>query len=600
MTYFIDFEPIGRRGECKEGNSLLESARSLGIDLVNICGGEGNCGTCLIQVLEGTVSQIEDSEREYISDAKLSQGYRLACRANPISDCKVRVLAESLSTRQRTQVEGQEVPVSPEPVARAYFLELSSPSLDDLRSDEARISEKLASVYSLSEIGFDFALLGDLSTVLRENNWRIKAIVHGNEVIAVLPEKGKSLGVAVDLGTTKIAMYLMELETGQTLTSRGLMNPQISYGEDIMTRMSAAQTDPDLARHFQEIIVQALNEAITEMCAECKQLPGQIVNLVVVGNTAMHHLFLGFPVRQLGRAPYVPEVSSALDIKARDLGLKVAPGAFVHMLPNIAGYVGADHVAMLLATDLQNKHGTVLAIDIGTNTEICLAHDGAFTSLSTASGPAFEGAHIKYGMRAAPGAIERFQILDGVNKYQTIDNAPAVGLCGSGILDVLAQLYEKGIINHRGKMMDHPFVRGEGKEKAYAITSKDGGGNELTFSQKDIEQLQLAKGAIRTGIDVLLSRHGLTANDLDEIIIAGAFGTYLDVNSAMVIGLFPNVDKSITHQVGNAAGIGAKQALISKQKRREAQALAKKIAYIELAGDPNFAKTFAKAMRLGN
>lgn len=599
MTYSIDFEPIGRRGECKEGNSFLENARSLGVNLLNICGGEGNCGTCFIQVLGGRVSPIQDSEREYISDAKLSQGYRLACRAIPESDCKVRVPAESLSTRQRTQVEGQEVAVSPDPVAKSYFLELSPPALDDPKSDEVRVSEKLATIYGI-EACFDFGVLGDLSTVLRDNDWRINAIVHDNEVIAVLPEKDKALGVAIDLGTTKIAMYLMELETGRTLASRGLMNPQISYGEDIMTRMSAAQTNSELARHFQELIAQAFNETMTEMCVDCNQLPGHIVDLVVVGNTAMHHLFLGFPVRQLGRAPYVPEVSSALDVKARDLGLHVAPGAFVHTLPNIAGYVGADHVAMLLATGIQNKEETVLAIDIGTNTEICLAHTGSFTSLSTASGPAFEGAHIKYGMRAAPGAIERFQILDGTNKFQTIDNIPAVGLCGSGVLDVLAQLFEKGIINHRGKLMDHPLVRGAGEEKAYVIASRQGTGNELTFSQKDIEQLQLAKGAIRTGINVLLSQHGLTAGDLDEIIIAGAFGTYLDIDSAMAVGLFPAVDKSITRQIGNAAGIGAKQALISQQKRREAQALAKKIAYIELAGDPSFAKVFAKAMRLGN
>ena len=391
----------------------------------------------------------------------------------------------------------------------------------------------------------------------------------------------------------------MDLETGETLAANGLMNPQISYGEDIMTRMSAAQKSPGMAERFQSIIVEALNEAIAELCQACDQNIDQVVNFVIVGNTAMHHLFLGLPVKQLGRAPYVPAVSSALDIKARDFGINAAPGAYVHLLPNIAGYVGADHIAMLIATQIMEKEGVVLAIDIGTNTEICLSDHGMLTSLSTASGPAFEGAHIKDGMRASAGAIERFQIIDGEIKYQTVENVPPVGLCGSGIVDVLAQLYTGDIIDQRGKMADHPSTSGEGKDREFMIAKKPGNGSDITFTQNDVQQLQLAKGAIRTGINVLLSRHGLSADDIDEIIIAGAFGTYLDVRSAITIGMLPEIPESKVRQVGNAAGVGAKLALISSGKRGKARNLAENIKYIELAGDPEFMRTFALAMRLG-
>ncbi len=599
MTHFVDFEPVGRRGDCPEGKTLLECARLLGVDLVNVCGGGGHCASCVIQILEGEYTPITDTEQIYLAEEQVARGYRLACMTTPLSDCKVRVPAESLTTPQRAQVEGQEIPVTPQPVAQTYSLSLTPPSLKDLLSDADRVAQALSAQYGLSRVTFDHTVLGRLSTALRTQNWEAEVVVYKQEVIAALPVGSKTLGVAVDLGTTKVAMYLMDLANGETLAARGLMNPQIAFGEDIMTRMSAAQNAPESARHFQNMLVETFNSTITELCQEINQPASCIVNMVVVGNTAMHHLFLGFPVRQLGRAPYVPEVASALDVKARDLGLAIAEGAFVHLLPNVAGFVGADHVSMLLATELHRKTGVVLAIDIGTNTEICLANQGVLTSLSTASGPAFEGAHIKYGMRAAAGAIERFQILDGKYTYQTIENAPPIGLCGSGILDVLAQLYNSGILSSRGKMGEHPAVRGVGKDREFIITSQEEEGNEVTFSQADVEQLQLAKGAIRAGINILLSSQGMTMEDIDEVIIAGAFGTYLDVNSAIAIGMLPDVDRTKVSQVGNAAGVGAKQALISQEKREEAQTVAAQVKYIELAGYPDFMKVFSKAMSLG-
>lgn len=599
MKRIIDFEPVGRRGECQAGKTLLDCARDLGVELVNICGGEGTCGSCVVQVLAGELSPVTDAEREFLSEEELAQGYRLACRASPASGCKVSVPVESLTTPQRTQVEGQEMPVAPEPVARSYRLAMTPPSLEDPGADAERVAKALEALHGISGITFDGSVLRSLSNILRENAWQVKVVLYNRECVAVLPQAQPVLGLAVDLGTTKIALYLLDLETGQTLATRGIMNPQIAYGEDIITRMAATQKDPEMTGRFQSLVVHAFNAAMTEMCKECRQEPGQIVNLVVVGNTAMHHLLLGLPVRQLGRAPYVPAISSALEVKASQLGLTCSAGATVHLLPIIAGYVGADHVAMLVAAGMQAKAGVVLAIDIGTNTEICLANHGSFCSLSTASGPAFEGAHIKHGMRAARGAIERFQIIDGKNRVQTIEDAPPTGLCGSGILDVLAQLCIHGMVNAQGKLLDHPLMRGEGKELEYVVTSGSEGGSEVTFTQKDVEQLQLAKGAIRTGIEVLLARNGLSKDDIDEIILAGAFGTYLDVNSAIAIGLLPDIPREKIHQVGNAAGMGAKLALVSGAKRQEAKELAKIVRYIELAGDPGFMRLFAKAMRIG-
>jgi uncharacterized 2Fe-2S/4Fe-4S cluster protein (DUF4445 family) len=346
--------------------------------------------------------------------------------------------------------------------------------------------------------------------------------------------------------------------------------------------------------------VDHLNEVVADLCQEARAEIEHVVEAVVVGNTAMHHLFLRLATEQLARAPYVASVSSALDVKARDLGLALAPGAYVYLLPNIAGYVGADHVAMLLASGIAQAEGVVLALDIGTNTEVCLANRGRLTSLSCASGPAFEGAHIKHGMRAAEGAIEHVRLVDDRVEYQTIGSAPPVGLCGSGILDALAQLYLLGVVDRRGRMGDgHKSVRGDrGKREFVLATMEETGQAPITFTQKDVRELQLAKGAMRCGVDVLLETNGLNAAAVDRVLIAGAFGTYIDVSSAMTIGLLPAMPLERVRQVGNAAGMGAKLALISRRKRVEAQELASRIGYLELATVPGFATAFAEAMYL--
>ncbi len=498
-----------------------------------------------------------------------------------------------------------------------YPVALQTLSLDDLRASAERLVEALAQQHGVVASHIDLATLRELAPGPASEKWQASVAIRGEEIVGLLPSDARTLGLAVDLGTTKIAVYLIDLETGKTLNSRGIMNPQIAYGEDVIARLSFAWREPGGAEKLQELIAEALNRVTGMMCEEGEFDRASIVEAVVVGNTAMHHLFLRLPVGQLARSPYVPAVASALDVKARDLGLKIAPGAYVHLLPNIAGYVGADHVAMLLAAEVAEAEGVVLALDIGTNTEVCLANWGKLTSLSCASGPAFEGAHIKHGMRAANGAIEHLRLVGDQVEYQTIGGAPPVGLCGSGILDALAQLYQAGVVNRNGYMGVHPRVREDTTPREFVLVDGDdrtcghsgitSAGNTsagitsagITFTQKDVRELQLAKGAMRTGIEVLLETSGLTAVEIDRVIIAGAFGTYIDVTSAMAIGMLPRLPLDRFRQVGNAAGMGAKLSLISQSKRAEAQALASRVGYIELATVPQFAKKFAQAMYLG-
>ncbi|MCX6072074.1 MAG: ASKHA domain-containing protein [Chloroflexi bacterium] len=614
MSPLIDFEPVGRRGECPKDETLQGCARLLGVGITSLCGGIGKCGQCIVQIVDGHVSAPTPEDAEYLTPDAIAQGYRLACRTIPLADCRVRVPLESLTSPQRMQVEGEETPVAPDPLAKSYLVTLQPPSLDDLRADAGRLANALQEQHHVTATRVDLDVLREISSSLRAHidresgSWRVRVVTREGEVIGLLPPEASPLGLAIDLGTTKIAAYLVHLASGRTLASHGLMNPQIAYGEDVVARIALAEQDEGKRSLLRQLVVGAVNEVATELCSRVEAEASQIVDMVVVGNTAMHHLFLGLPVRQLGLAPYVPAVTSALDVKARDLGLQLAPGAYVHLLPNVAGYVGADHAAMLLATQIADLRGVVLAIDIGTNTEICLANEGVLTSTSCASGPAFEGAHIKHGMRAANGAIERLRLVGDKIEYQTIGGVPPVGLCGSGIVDVMAQLFLAGVLDRQGRMQDHPRVREVDGVREFVLVDElpllSGSASEarrsaIVFTQQDVRQLQLAKGAMRTGIEMLLSTSGRKVEEIDSVIIAGAFGSYIDVSSAITIGLFPRLSLERFHQVGNAAGMGAKLALVSRAKRDAAQVLASRIGYLELAAHPLFSATFAQAMLLG-
>ncbi len=601
-SYHIDFEPVGRRGVCSEKQLLLDCARRYGVGIVNICGGTGTCHSCKVRVLSGTVSEPTSNDLEAFSTQELRDGWRLACQAYPTADCKVTLPAESMTTPQRTQVEGLEITVCPEPPVRAYHLQLSTPSLSDPQADADRLLQTLNQQHRLHCGKVDIDVLRSLSSQLRSWNWQCQATVRNDEVIALALWASRQLGLAIDVGTTKVAGYLVNLSDGQTLAAKGSMNPQISYGEDVISRISSAMNSPDEGVQLQKLIVNVLNELAVDLCDEVGANTEEIVEAVVVGNTAMHHLMLRLPVGQLASPPFLPAVSRALDIKARSIGLRIAPGAFVHLLPNIAGFVGADHVAMLLATGVWEAKGLIVALDIGTNTEVSLVNNGEITTVSCASGPAFEGGHIKDGMRAASGAIERLRIVDDSIQYQTVNGAPPIGICGSGVLDAMAQLYLAGIIDKGGRMEEsYPRIRTRKKQSEFVLVSEEEreGHPAIVITQQDVRELQLAKAAIRTGIQVLLETKGCSEGEISQVIIAGAFGTYIDVSSAITVGMLPSLPLDRFQQVGNAAGMGAKLALVSCRKRTDAQTIASRVHYIELATSPHFMQTFIQASHLG-
>jgi uncharacterized 2Fe-2S/4Fe-4S cluster protein (DUF4445 family) len=592
----IDFEPVGRRGQFSKEQSLLDCARQLSVDLVSICGGIGNCERCKVQVISGQVSQISLEEEASLSTKELEQGYRLACMTFPLSDVKLHVPPESLTALQRTQIEGLEVDVEPDPPVRGLDAHLTPPTLEAPQGDAQNLWAALAA-QGIESGTIDFRVQQTLSWHIRQHDWRLGVALRGNEIVAVGAPSTRWLGLAVDIGTTKVAGYLIDMESGKTLAAKGLMNPQISYGEDVVSRIVASSKSPADAARLQSLLAEALSQMAADLCAEIDAHPTDIVEAVVVGNTAIHHLFLGLQVKQLGLSPYVPSVDAALDVKAREIGLKIAPGAYVHLLPNIAGYVGADHVAMLLATRLADTNGVTLAIDIGTNTEICLNHKGVMTSVSCASGPAFEGAHIRFGMRAAPGAIEHVRLENEHLEIQTIAGEPPVGICGSGLLDAVAQMRLNQVLDRGGKMAAHPLVRNRDGHSEFLLVERPGL-DDITISQKDVRELQLAKAAIRLGIQALVEAEGLTEDDLEQVMIAGAFGTFINVESAITIGMLPDLPLERFKQVGNAAGTGARLALISQAEREKANQIAKRDGYIELAKVSNFNRKFAEATYL--
>ena len=438
--------------------------------------------------------------------------------------------------------------------------------------------------------------------MLRENGWRVRVVVRDGEVIAVAPADTSPLGLAVDIGTTKLAAYLVDLESGETLEAAGAMNPQIAYGEDVMTRIAYAMEGETQAQELQRVLAGGLDDLARKLCARAGRESAEIVEVVLVGNTCMHHLVLGLPVAQLGLAPYVPTLADSYDLKAWELGLCFVPGANVHLLPNIAGFVGADHVAMLLATRMHEAREITVGLDIGTNTEISLVVEGRLLSCSCASGPAFEGAHIHDGMRAAPGAVEWVRLVDERVEYQTIDEMPPVGICGSGVLDSVAELRRVGVLGANGAMKpgSHPRVRGEGGRSEFLLVpaGERGAPRDLVITRKDVNEIQLAKGAIRAGIEVLLSEAGLEAEQIERVVVAGAFGTYLDVGSALAVGMFPPLARERFVQVGNGAGMGAKLALVSRRCRAVTEEIARRVEYIELTTHPRFVEAYMAALML--
>lgn len=598
----IDFEPIGRRVEAAPGQTLLDAARQAGVELVAVCGGGGTCGTCRVRLVQGQLSAPSTAELDLLSPDERLDGLRLACQAVPRSDARIDIPPQSLAAPQRVQVEGLEESIPLDPPLKAVPVRLERPAPHDLRAHDALLRAAFAQQGYLA-VEIALPALAALPGLLPKNQGELVCAVDTTlsppRVVALRPAGERLYGLAVDIGTTKLAAYLVDLHDGSIAARMGAMNPQIAYGEDVIARIAYCDLHADGRRLLQSKLVEALNTMLEQLCRQAALETGQVVAAVVVGNTVMHHLFSGLPVAQLGAAPYLPAASGALTFSAREVGLALPPAAPVYMPPNIAGYVGADHVAMLLATGAWQAGGNVLAMDIGTNTEITLAAGGRLFACSCASGPAFEGAHIRHGMRAAPGAIERVQIRAGKVFLHTIGGQPPVGLCGSGILDVVAELRDAGIVDARGALdRGHPQVRVRGRLTEYVLVpaAESGGGQEIAVTREDVHEIQLAKAAIRAGVNILLREAGVDAEDLDAFLIAGAFGTYIDVANAVKIGMFPPLPLEKFRQVGNAAGSGARQLLLSRQKRKDALALVERQNYIELTIDPGFTDIFVQAM----
>jgi len=612
--YTIDLEPVGRRTESAPDQSILDTAQHAGVEIVAVGGWGGSCGKCRIRLINGELSAPTAFERRTFSTTELDAGLRLACQAYPRSNVKIDIPPESLSTPQRLQIEGQAAEIEPDPVVESINVTVTPPNIHDLRSDTVRLTDAMEKLNAPRPF-YSQPVLRDLSHRLRDQDWTVKlAIRHRlplnnapqytsrREVVGVLKVDQSMVGLAVDIGTTKIATYLVELESGRTLAKAGIMNPQIAYGEDVVSRIAYSNENPGGRQILQKRLMEELNTLIRELCVQAQITRDQIVDAVVVGNTAIHHLFSGLPVEQLGTSPYIAAVSEPLDICAAHLGLELAPGAKVYLPPNIAGYVGADHVSMLLATEAWRAEKPTIALDIGTNTEISLAMGGQVFCCSCASGPAFEGAHIHAGMRAAPGAVEYAQIEGDLVRVQTIGGKPAIGICGSGILDIVSELYSAQIVGHTGRMKrNHPrFIPFDGGGAFLLIPENEtGNGHDLLVTRKDINEIQLAKGAIRAGVEVLLHERGLTYQDIDTFIVAGAFGTYLDLQSATQLGMFPPLPLNRFRQVGNAAGTGARQMLISASHRRMAESIIERTHYIELTAHPSFTDIYMDAIVLG-
>jgi uncharacterized 2Fe-2S/4Fe-4S cluster protein (DUF4445 family) len=603
----VTFHPEGKRVDTTIGQTLFDTAGKLGVDIQSLCGGRGICGKCRVIVRSGmdSLSHASDAERRFLSESEVETNLRLACQAaikgrGPIV---VEVPQQSRVGQQRLLVKGLERPVQLTPSVRRLSVSLKKPSLLDVESDASRLLRALRRK-SGEDIRIDYEALKRIPHALREGNWDVTAITWmDRELIFVKPERqSKSLyGMAVDIGTTKIAAYLLNLDAGEISATVSMMNPQIPYGEDVISRISYIMKDEKNLEKMNRIVITGINELIDEACEKAGIDPKDIYDMIVVGNTAMHHIFLSISPKYVSLSPYPAVVQSSVDVKARDLGVRMNCGAYVHVFPAIAGFVGADAVADALATGIYESEELTMLVDIGTNTEIILGDKEKILSCSCASGPAFEGAHIKHGMRAATGAIEHIWIDPKTLEvgYSTIGNVKPSGLCGSAIVDAVAQFLKTGMIAPEGNFQrseTERLRRNENKpEFVIAWSDESSTGDDIVVTQGDVREVQLAKAAIYTGAAILMKRMKVDFRDIKKVFIAGAFGNYVDPQSARTIGMFPDVPIQNVQFVGNTAGSGARMALLSTQMRRVADEVARKIEYIELGADPDFHKEFLNA-----
>ena len=637
-TATVMFQPSGRSGKMRKGTTIIEVSRLLGVGIEALCGGHHACGKCRVRIEAGNHRQYgidckpesagpwQAAEAEHITAEERTVGYRLGCAATVEGDLLIYVPEESRPGKQVVSKAARPIPIDHDPAVKTYFLQLPQASLADPTGDFERLNRALKAEYQLTGLSIDLYAIRSLGEELRSGNGEVTVSVWmDHEIIRVCPGKaGPKYGLAFDIGTTTLAGYLCDLDTMEVVETASMMNPQIQYGEDVISRINYCLDDPEGRQRMSAAVVDGLNRLIEQAISEAAKNSDRqirrsdIEDVTVCGNTCMHHLLLQLDPEPLGRVPFAPVACSGLNMKARDLGLRVNPSANVYILPNIAGFVGGDNVGVILAEEPQNSEDTVLIVDIGTNGELVIGNGKrrVCCACSCATGPALEGAQIEFGMRAAPGAIERVKIApvthqvdykvvgrDAWLSYSKPGQMQARGICGSAVLDALAELFKAGIVAGSGafdpeveteRLRENPDT-GQ-KEFVLAWTAETAIGKDVVITQNDIRQIQLAKAAIYTGCKLMLQRMNLQRPD--RIKIAGAFGNHIDIDLALVLGMFPDCPAEHVSSIGNAAGDGCRAALLNRKKRAEADRIARRVEYVELTLMEDFQQHLIEAIHI--
>ena len=639
-TAKIVFMPSGRRGDFPLGTPILAAARSLGVDIDSVCGGRAVCGRCQVSLSVGSfpklgiesqsdhLSTTGETEHRYRRIKGLGDDRRLSCQAVLQGDVVIDVPADSQIHRQMVRKGADEIrDLTIDPVVRLYYLELPRPSMADQTCDLTRVLNSLRQDWQLDNLQADISFMRSLSAAARSGetyagDWKVTvAVREGKQLVAVWPGlKQEVFGIAVDVGTTTVAGHLCKLSTGEVIASGGMMNPQIRFGEDLMSRISYLQQNEGQAGSLTAAVRKALSDLVQQMCQEAGIAADDVVEMTIVGNPTMHHLVLGIDPTQLGMEPFPLVVDQGLSVLARDVELSLNPGASVYFLPCIAGHVGGDTAGVILSQGPHTAEDLTLVIDVGTNAELVLGSRNRLIACSSPTGPAFEGAQISCGQRAAPGAIERVRI-DPVTLEPRIkvigcdlwSNEPGfeaavahvgvTGICGSGIIEVVAELFLSGVIDASGRMLakgrdihDHPYLIPRGRNVEYILYRQ--GERVVKVAPSDIRAIQLAKAACYSGARLLMDEMGVSS--VDQVLLAGAFGSYIDVKYAMVLGMIPDCDLAHVRSVGNAAGTGARIALLSAASRAEIETVVRRVEKVETAIAPKFQEYFVSAMSLPN
>ena len=630
------FMPSGKRGRFARGTPLIDAARDLGVYVESVCGGRGICGRCQIELQEGqfakhgitssheNISPIGAKERRYAEKRDLKEGRRLSCSSTIQGDLVIDIPQDLQINAQVVRKADDGRAIERNPAIQLCYVEVEEPDMHKPLGDLDRLKQALEDDWEWHDLLVDQHLLPRVQEILRRGDWKVTAAIHRDmdssrpSLVALYPGlKNEAYGIACDIGSTTIAMHLVSLLSGATIASSGVSNPQIRFGEDLMSRVSYVMMNPEGREAMTKAVRNALNGLIENVCSEVGIEPYDILDLVFVGNPIMHHLFLGIDPTELGGAPFALAVSGAVHSWASDQELQVNPGARVYVLPCIAGHVGADAAAVTLCEGPHRQDQEMLVVDVGTNAEIVLGNATHTVAASSPTGPAFEGAEISCGQRAAPGAIERVRIdpdtleprvkIIGSDLWSNEDGFEAAasatgvtGVCGSAIIEVIAEMYLSGIISQDG-VIDGTLadrtdrVIADGRTHSYVLWR---GQQELTIKQTDVRAIQLAKAALYAGIKLLMDKKGI--EHVDSISFAGAFGTFIDPKYAMVLGLIPDCDLKQVKAVGNAAGTGAKMALLNRDHRREIESAVRTIDKIETALEPKFQDHFVAAMAIPN